>query len=103
LRAPGFRQGARAGSGALYIQQQPDCSKTRSAIRRFAAILTKAVRMTMNMPGSTRRHIVSFTHRDVRRRRDGHHRLYELILSVQGWRALALMKEHVVGLAAMVS
>ena len=62
-------------------------------------MLTEAVRMTLNMPGATHRHIVSFTHRDVRRRHDDHHRLYALILSGQGWRAEALMREHVVGLA----
>ena len=62
-------------------------------------MLTEAVRMTLNMPGATHRHIVSFTHRDVRRRHDDHHRLYELILAGQGWRAEALMREHVVGLA----
>ena len=42
-------------------------------------MLTETVRMTLNMPGSTHRHIVSFTHQDVRRRHDDHHRLYELI------------------------
>ncbi len=62
-------------------------------------MLTETVRMTLNMPGSTHRHIVSFTHQDVRRRHDDHHRLYELILAGQGWRAEALMREHVVGLA----
>lgn len=62
-------------------------------------MLTEAVRMTLNMPGSTHRHIVSFTHRDVRRRHDDHHRLYALILAGQGWRAEALMREHVVGLS----
>jgi len=62
-------------------------------------MLTEAVRMTLNMPGSTHRHIVSFTHLDVRRRHDDHHRLYELILAGQGWRAEVLMREHVVGLA----
>ena len=62
-------------------------------------MLTESVRMTLNMPGSTHRHIVSFVHKDVRRRHDDHHRLYELILAGQGWRAEALMREHVVGLA----
>ncbi len=62
-------------------------------------MLTEAVRMTLNMPGSTHRHIVSFTNQDVRRRHDDHHRLYELIVAGHGWRAEALMREHVVGLA----
>ncbi|MDB5650250.1 MAG: hypothetical protein JWL62_1770 [Hyphomicrobiales bacterium] len=62
-------------------------------------MLAEAVRMTLNMPGSTHRHIVSFTHRDVRRRHDDHHRLYELIDAGHGWRAELLMREHVIGLA----
>lgn len=64
-------------------------------------MLAETVRMTLNMPGSTHRHIVSFTHRDVRRRHDDHHRLYELIDAGHGWRAELLMREHVIGLAAV--
>lgn len=64
-------------------------------------MLTEAVRMTLNMPGSTHRHIVSFTHRDVRRRHDDHHRLLALIDGGHGWRAELLMREHVLGLAFM--
>lgn len=62
-------------------------------------MLSEAVRMTLNMPGSTHRHIVSFRHADVRRRHDDHHRLYQLILAGEGWRAELLMREHVIGLA----
>lgn len=63
-------------------------------------MLAEAVRMTLNMPGSTHRHIVSFTHRDVRRRHDDHHRIYALIDAGHGWRAELVMREHVLGLAA---
>lgn len=62
-------------------------------------MLTEAVRLTLNMPGSTHRHIVSFNHDDVRRRHDDHHRLYRLIDAGEGWRAELLMREHVIGLA----
>ena len=62
-------------------------------------MLMEAVRLTLNMPGSTHRHIVSFRQDDVRRRHDDHHRLFDLISAGQGWRAEALMREHVVGLA----
>jgi GntR family transcriptional regulator of vanillate catabolism len=62
-------------------------------------MLMEAVRLTLNMPGSTHRHIVSFKHEDVRRRHDDHHRLYELISTGEGWRAEWLMREHVIGLA----
>ena len=62
-------------------------------------MLSEAVRLTLNMPGSTHRHIVSFHHADVRRRHDDHHRLFELMLAGEGWRAELLMREHVIGLA----
>ena len=62
-------------------------------------MLTEAVRLTLNMPGSTHRHIVSFNHDDVRRRHDDHHRLYQRISAGEGWRAEWLMREHVIGLA----
>lgn len=62
-------------------------------------MLMEAVRLTLNMPGSTHRHIVSFNHDDVRRRHDDHHRLYQLISAGEGWRAEWLMREHVIGLA----
>jgi GntR family transcriptional regulator, vanillate catabolism transcriptional regulator len=62
-------------------------------------MLSEAVRLTLNMPGSSHRHIVSFKHDDVRRRHDDHHRIYHLISSGEGWRAEMLMREHVVGLS----
>lgn len=62
-------------------------------------MLSEAVRLTLNMPGSTHRRIVSFHRDDVRRRHDDHHRLYQLITAGEGWRAELLMREHVIGLA----
>ena len=62
-------------------------------------MLMEAVRLTLNMPGSTHRRIVSFKHDDVRRRHDDHHRLHQLIMAGEGWRAEVLMREHVLGLA----
>ena len=62
-------------------------------------MLSEAVRLTLNMPGATHRHIVSFRHADVRRRHDDHHRLFQLIMAGEGWRAELLMREHVIGLA----
>ncbi len=66
-------------------------------------MLSDAVRMTLNMPGATHRHIVSFTHRDVRRRHDDHHRIFELVEAGEGWRAEALMREHVSGIRSRLS
>lgn len=62
-------------------------------------MLADAVRLTLNMPGASSRRIVAFNYDDVRRRHDDHHRIYELIVAGEGWRAEAMMREHVIGLA----
>ena len=64
-------------------------------------MLAEAVRRTLNMPGATNRHIVAFSLHHIRRRHDDHHRLYDLILAGQGWRAEQLMREHVLSLAGL--
>jgi GntR family transcriptional regulator of vanillate catabolism len=46
---------------------------------------------------SSSRNIVAFEHRDVRRRHDDHHRIYEAICAREPWRAEFLMREHVAG------
>jgi GntR family transcriptional regulator of vanillate catabolism len=66
-------------------------------------MLGDAVRLTLNTPGATHRHIVSFTHRDVERRHSDHHRIFELIESREGWRAEALMREHVSAVRSQLS
>jgi GntR family transcriptional regulator of vanillate catabolism len=38
---------------------------------------------------------VAFEHRDVRRRHDDHHRIYEAVIAQEPWRAEMLMREHV--------
>jgi GntR family transcriptional regulator of vanillate catabolism len=38
---------------------------------------------------------VAFEYRDVRRRHDDHHRIYEAIVAQEPWRAEMLMREHV--------
>lgn len=63
-------------------------------------MLSEAVRLTLNMPGSTHRNIVVFRHQDVRRRHDDHHRIFEAIMAGDGWRAEVLMREHVSGIKA---
>jgi GntR family transcriptional regulator of vanillate catabolism len=44
---------------------------------------------------SSSRNIVAFEHRDVRRRHDDHHRIYEAVVAQEPWRAEMLMREHV--------
>jgi GntR family transcriptional regulator of vanillate catabolism len=38
---------------------------------------------------------VAFEYRDVRRRHDDHHRIFEAITAREPWRAEMLMREHV--------
>lgn len=63
-------------------------------------MLSEAVRLTLNTPGSTHRNIVAFRHQDVRRRHDDHHRIFEAIESGESWRAEVLMREHVSAIKA---
>jgi GntR family transcriptional regulator of vanillate catabolism len=61
------------------------------------AMLNDMIRITLARPGATFRNIVSFTERDVRRRHDDHHRIFDAIRGRDGWRAEVLMREHVGG------
>jgi GntR family transcriptional regulator of vanillate catabolism len=53
------------------------------------------IRICHHVPVSSSRNIVAFEHRDVRRRHDDHHRIYEAIIAREPWRAEMLMREHV--------
>jgi GntR family transcriptional regulator of vanillate catabolism len=52
------------------------------------------------VPVSSSRNIVAFEHRDVRRRHDDHHRIFEAVMARDPWRAELLMREHVSGVKA---
>ena len=58
-------------------------------------MLIDMIRLTFARPGAPHRAIVAFSHREVRRRHDDHHRIYEAIRAGDGWRAELLMREHV--------
>lgn len=58
-------------------------------------MLIDMIRLTFARPGAPHRAIVAFSHREVRRRHDDHHRIYEAIRGGDGWRAELLMREHV--------
>jgi GntR family transcriptional regulator of vanillate catabolism len=51
--------------------------------------------LSQQVPVSSPRSIVKFEHRDVRRRHDDHHRIFEAVLGREPWRAEMLMRDHV--------
>jgi GntR family transcriptional regulator of vanillate catabolism len=58
-------------------------------------MLGEMIQTCHRVPVSSSRNIVAFDHRDVRRRHDEHHRIYEAIIAGEPWRAEWLMREHV--------
>jgi GntR family transcriptional regulator of vanillate catabolism len=58
-------------------------------------MLGEMIRICHHVPVSSSRNIVAFEHRDVRRRHDDHHRIYDAITAREPWRAEMLMREHV--------
>jgi GntR family transcriptional regulator of vanillate catabolism len=58
-------------------------------------MLAEMIRICHHVPVSSSRNIVAFEYRDVRRRHDDHHRIYEAIMAREPWRAEILMREHV--------
>jgi GntR family transcriptional regulator, vanillate catabolism transcriptional regulator len=63
-------------------------------------MLAEMIRICHHVPMSSSRNIVAFEHRDVRRRHDDHHRIYEAIVAQEPWRAEMLMREHVSSIKA---
>ena len=58
-------------------------------------MLSEMIRICHHVPVSSSRNIIAFEFRDVRRRHDDHHRIYETILAGEPWRAELQMREHV--------
>jgi GntR family transcriptional regulator, vanillate catabolism transcriptional regulator len=63
-------------------------------------MLGEMIRICHHVPVSSSRNIVAFEYRDVRRRHDDHHRIYEAIIAHEPWRAEMLMREHVSSIKA---
>jgi GntR family transcriptional regulator of vanillate catabolism len=63
-------------------------------------MLAEMIRICHHVPVSSSRNIVAFEYRDVRRRHDDHHRIYEAICAREPWRAELLMREHVASVKA---
>src|ERR1700688_2207306 len=87
------------GDLAIYRDINGDFHDTllAAARNRMHAV---TIRICHHVPVSSSRNIVAFEHRDVRRRHDDHHRIYEAIMAREPWRAEMLMREHVAGVKA---
>jgi GntR family transcriptional regulator of vanillate catabolism len=83
-----------AGDLTIYRGINGDFHDTLLAAARNR-MLGEMIRICHHVPVSSARNIVAFEHRDVRRRHDDHHRIYEAILAQEPWRAEMLMREHV--------
>lgn len=96
LLAPGHFE---AGAITVYRGINGDFHETLLAAARNR-MLAEMIRICHHVPMSSSRNIVAFEHRDVRRRHDDHHRIYEAILAREPYRAEILMREHVSGVKA---
>ncbi len=83
-----------AGDLTIYRGINGDFHDTLLAAARNR-MLGEMIRICHHVPVSSSRNIVAFEHRDVRRRHDDHHRIYEAIMAQEPWRAEMLMREHV--------
>jgi GntR family transcriptional regulator of vanillate catabolism len=88
-----------AGDLTLYRDINGDFHDTLLAAARNR-MLAEMIRICHHVPVSSSRNIVAFEHRDVRRRHDDHHRIYEAVIDREPWRAEMLMREHVAGVKA---
>jgi GntR family transcriptional regulator of vanillate catabolism len=83
-----------AGDLTIYRGINGDFHDTMLAAARNR-MLGEMIRICHHVPISSSRNIVAFEYRDVRRRHDDHHRIYEAIVAQEPWRAEMLMREHV--------
>jgi GntR family transcriptional regulator, vanillate catabolism transcriptional regulator len=88
-----------AGDLTTYRNINGDFHDTLLAAARNR-MLAEMIRICHHVPMSSSRNIVAFEHRDVRRRHDDHHRIFEAIEAREPWRAEMLMREHVSGVKA---
>ena len=88
-----------AGDLTVYRNINGDFHDTLLAAARNR-MLAEMIRICHHVPISSSRNIVAFEHRDVRRRHDDHHRIYEAVAAREPWRAEMLMREHVSGVKA---
>jgi GntR family transcriptional regulator of vanillate catabolism len=58
-------------------------------------MLNDVIFLCQQVPVSSPRNVVAFEEKDVRRRHDDHHRIFEAIIGREAWRAEVLMRDHV--------
>jgi GntR family transcriptional regulator of vanillate catabolism len=87
------------GDLTIYRGINGDFHDTLLAAAR-SRMLGEMIRICHHVPVSSSRNIVAFEHRDVRRRHDDHHRIYDAIVAREPWRAEMLMREHVLSVKA---
>ncbi len=74
-----------AGDLTIYRGINGDFHDTLLAAARNR-MLAEMIRICHHVPVSSSRNIVAFEHRDVRRRHDDHHRIYDAIIAREPWR-----------------
>lgn len=60
-----------------------------------STMIRDMLRISQQVAPSSHHNVIAFEPRDVRRRHDDHHRIYEAILTRDGGRAEILMRDHV--------
>jgi GntR family transcriptional regulator, vanillate catabolism transcriptional regulator len=89
------------GHGHLLTEQRMEYGRINAAIHETihaaagSRLLSDMVYLCQQVPISSPRNVVAFEERDVRRRHDDHHRIFEAIISREPWRAEMLMRDHV--------
>jgi GntR family transcriptional regulator of vanillate catabolism len=87
--------------GHLLDGQRAEYGRINAAIHETihaaagSRLLSDMVHLCQQVPVSSPRNVVAFEERDVRRRHDDHHRIFEAIISRDPWRAEMLMRDHV--------
>jgi GntR family transcriptional regulator, vanillate catabolism transcriptional regulator len=87
--------------GHLLDEHRAEYSRINASIHETihaaagSRLLSDMVYLCQQVPVSSPRNVVAFEERDVRRRHDDHHRIYEAILSRDPWRSEMLMRDHV--------
>jgi len=87
--------------GHLLDEHRAEYSRINASIHETihaaagSRLLGDMVYLCQQVPVSSPRNVVAFEERDVRRRHDDHHRIYEAIISRDPWRAEMLMRDHV--------
>ncbi len=96
---------ARALTGALDIDAFRDANIAfHDAVTAAAGNrrLPELVRLCATVPTASTRRILALDATQLRRFHDDHHRISDAIIAGQGWRAEALMREHVLALQAVL-